>query len=72
MRVKYDLENLDADTDYSVHINYFGVLGDDCDKVGDEYNPLHEVNSRGWPNPHQDPARGRLTMITSDENGAYD
>ena len=58
---------------FSFRINENGVIGNGqtCDQVGDEFNPLTEVNKYGQVNPYQDPARGRIADITTDANGDY-
>ena len=47
-------------------------MGDDCAEGGDEFNPLHEVDSYGNANPYQDPTRGRFELVKTDEAGAAD
>jgi len=42
---------------------------DTCSNIGDEYNPLREVNKAGTANPYQDPHRGRLDTVTTDGTG---
>ena len=58
---------------FSMRINENGVIGDGqtCDQVGDEFNPLSEVNKYGQVNPYQDPTRGRFADITTDTTGNY-
>ena len=52
-----------SDSEYTITVNETGVVGDGmtCDNVGDEYNPLAEIDKYGQPNPYQDPARGRIS-----------
>ena len=70
--VKYDLTGLagsqTAGTDligtyYQIAITEFGTTGGSCTRVGEEYNPLKEVDKYGRENPFQDPMRGRLPPI---------
>lgn len=67
-------DSLAADTTFTLTVGTTGVVGDGavCDSVGDEYNPLAEIDKYGQPNPYQDPARGRINggMITTDSTGA--
>ena len=63
---------MDVETDYKVFAHKFGVLGENCEYIGPDYNPLFEVDSWGRPNPYQDPSRGRFPDITSDDTGAVD
>ena len=57
----------------SVTINELGVIGDGatCDNVGDEFNPLAEIDKYNQPNPFQDPARGTINAreLTADGSG---
>ena len=46
-----------------------GRLGNACETIGDEFNPLAEFDKNGNPNPYQDPRRGRFLEITSDVMG---
>lgn len=49
-----------------------GALGDDCSGGGIEFNPLHEADEYGNPNPYQDPTRGRFDLVKTDASGAAD
>jgi len=70
--VKFELENLNGETEYRVQVNKKGRLGMDCMATGGEYWPLEEKNPyTGESNPYQDPARGRISNITSDGDGNY-
>ena len=42
--------------------------GEGCDTtiVGDEFNPLAEIEN-GIENPYADPSRGRLAVVTAEE-----
>ena len=59
--------------EYEVTIREKGRLGDKnttCEAFGgEEFNPLKEVNSYGVPNPFQDPTRGKIANIITEENG---
>jgi hypothetical protein len=44
---KIELTGLAADTKYKIVINKYATIGDTCEDVGGEYNPLHEVNGYG-------------------------
>ena len=63
-----------ADAALAVTINELGLVGDGttCDMVGDEFNPLAEIDKYGNPNPYQDPARGTINSgaLTLDATGA--
>lgn len=65
---------LAADTEYTITINTTGKIGDGttCDEVGEEYNPLAEIDKYGNQNPYQDPARGTINArkLTTDGSGA--
>ena len=67
------LTGLTASTTYEIRINEYGKTRDDegmeCQGVGTEFNPLKEVNKYGVANPYQDPSRGRISDINTDENG---
>ena len=47
VKVKTELENMDADTEYKLRINLYGAMGDRCENVGPEFNPLREINGYG-------------------------
>ena len=59
---------LALDATYQFRINEWGTIGDAsaCDDVtviGDEFNPLAEVDKYGRPNQYQDPGRGTLDDV---------
>lgn len=71
--VKFDLNNLDTETEYRVQVNQKGRLGMDCMATGGEFWPMEEKDPyTGEANPYQDPSRGRISNITSDEHGDYE
>ena len=54
----------------SMEIREWGILEEDddgriCTLIGEEYNPLEEVDQYGRDNPHQDPNRGTLPDFTT-------
>ena len=54
---------------YQFRINEWGTIGDAsaCDDVtviGNEFNPLAEVDKYGRPNQYQDPGRGTIDDVT--------
>ena len=67
------LNGADADEVLAITINELGVIGDGatCDQVGDEFNPLAEIDKYGQQNPYQDPARGTINAgsLTADASG---
>ena len=69
---RYNLTGMDVDTEYGIRVNVLGTLGTDCAKVGGEFNPLAEINQWGMWNPTQDPTRGRVIPVTSDDLGLID
>lgn len=62
----------EADSDYRISIKMLGAMGDDCSQGSQEFNPLHEADAHGNPNPYQDPSRGRLELVKTDSDGAAD
>ena len=72
MKAKFDISGMDVDADYKVFAHKFGVLGESCEYIGPDYNPLFEVDSWGRPNPYQDPSRGRIPDITASDLGVVD
>ena len=66
-------------TEYFFRINKYGGIEDSTqclseDIVGEEYNPLLEVDEYDRVNPYQDPYRGKIYPITvpADQNNAVD
>ena len=63
---------MDADTDYKLQVGLYGAMGENCENVGTEFNPLREINYYGQVNPYQDPTRGRFEKLTSNSEGVVD
>ena len=68
-----------AGTEYYFRINKHGGILDSTqclseDIVGEEYNPLLEVDEYDRVNPYQDPYRGKIYPVTvpADQNNAVD
>ena len=75
--VRVNFQDLDPDTKVAFKFNEYGralgsLGGPLCDNVGNEFNPLSELDSLGRVNPYQDPSRGNIDMITADSNGDID
>ena len=54
---------------YQFRFNEWGTIGnalacDDVTVIGNEFNPLAEVDKYGRPNQYQDPGRGTLNNVT--------
>lgn len=61
--------------EYTNRIMQTGIVeeddnGNDCTLVGEEFNPLEEVDQFGRDNPFQDPNRGTMPNFTSQLRGA--
>ena len=69
---KVALSGAEADSDYRISIKMQGAMGADCSMGGTEFNPLHEADAYGNPNPFQDPSRGRFELVKTDAAGAAD
>ena len=55
---------------YTFEIREYGYAGAaNYDSTGEEYNPLREVDKYGRQNPYQDPNRGTIGPITTDNTG---
>ena len=72
VKAKLQLNGLDANTEYKLRINLYGAMGENCENVGTEFNPLREINRWGEQNPYQDPKRGRFDNVTSNGDGVVD
>ena len=50
-------------------------MAHDCSFVGEEWNPMREVDRNGRPNPYQDPNRGTMpnfrTLIEADGGSVF-
>ena len=47
VKAKVQLSELDANTEYKLRINLYGAMGENCENVGTEFNPLREINRWG-------------------------
>lgn len=65
IRIFGDIDGLRTETTYDLTVGELGV----CSNPGEEFNPLKELDSKGNLNIWQDPTRGRIDSVTSDEKG---